>query len=768
MDTGVLHTVPQNDDHDPFGTIPGLAELRAEQSGDPGIRVAVLDGPVDLGHPCFEGASLREVPTMVSASPTTGRMSQHGTHITSLLFGQPGSAVSGLVPRCTGLVVPIFSDAENGHLPQLDLARAIEAALGAGADIINISGGQRSVSGEPDPILERVLRTCATENVLVVAAMGNDGCECLHVPAAVATVLAVGALGRDGMLLASSNWGHGYHGHGVLAPGEALLGASPGGATRRLSGTSFATPIVAGVAALLLGVQRAHGSEGDPAAIGRLIAHTATPLSAPREDAEPGAPGALDVAAAYRALGGHLDSGDGPYATSATAPHLGPSASSVERRPAGVLAAGLELGDDGPAPATARTDPQPATDPTDPPPVTDPTDTATRSPSPSAEPNETGETAVHETFDTAETATPPPTPQPPTADSLAVQPPSVDAPAVSASAEGGIAPACAGQQPVRPSGECGCGGVAASEGAPSSPAGGVALSAPSYVYALGTIGFDFLTEARRDTFRQLMPDVVHTQSGTPVSIAPNPYDVFQLTDYLDGRPSESTKLTWTLTLDLTPIYALEAELAYPEDVYSVFRHALASQALPEDDPEHVAKVSIPGALTGRVVQLFSGQTVPVVRVQPRGLYEWNVRALIDDVIDALKQRGDEFDEQRLRRLVRIFLDKVYFECRNLGVAPADRALNFAATNAFQFASGIAQGLLSGEIVPSASNSLYSLDSIRVSRSPYCRVDSDCWDVLITWFDPENERRAKSIYQFTIDVSDELPVSLAPAHQYLAT
>jgi hypothetical protein len=48
------------------------------------------------------------------------------------------------------------------------------------------------------------------------------------------------------------------------------------------------------------------------------------------------------------------------------------------------------------------------------------------------------------------------------------------------------------------------------------------------------------------------------------------------------------------------------------------------------------------------------------------------------------------------------------------------------------------------------------------------MDSDCWDVLIKWFDPENERRAKSVFQFTIDVSDELPVSLAPAHHYLTT
>lgn len=345
----------------------------------------------------------------------------------------------------------------------------------------------------------------------------------------------------------------------------------------------------------------------------------------------------------------------------------------------------------------------------------------------------------------------------------------------------GVTPACADDktQAVQPAGDCGCGGVKASGDEPppaeAAAAAAVAIAAatPSYVYALGTVGFDFGTEARRDTFRQLMPDVQRDLDGTPVSVSPNPYDVFQLSDYLNYRPSESTKVIWTLNLDLTPIYALEAEVAYPEDVYSTLRDALARQAKPEDDLEHVSRVSIPGVLTNRTVRLFSGQLLPVVVVQPRGLFEWNVRRLVDQVIDAIRGRPEiasnkDFDEDRVRRLVQIFLDKVYFECRNLGAAPADRALNFAATNAFQFASGIAQGLVAGELVPSASNSLYSLDSIEVRKSPYCRMDSDCWDVLITWFDPENERRARSIFQFTIDVSDELPVSLAPAHQYLAT
>jgi cyanobactin maturation PatA/PatG family protease len=321
-----------------------------------------------------------------------------------------------------------------------------------------------------------------------------------------------------------------------------------------------------------------------------------------------------------------------------------------------------------------------------------------------------------------------------------------------------------GGESVGPSADCGC--QKRKDSGDCSCQGAVT----SYIYALGTVGFDFGNEARRDTFRQLMPDVTRPDGpdGAPLRVSPNPYDVFQLYDYLTSRPSESTKLIWTLNLDLTPIYAIEAEVAYPEDVYSTLRDALRAEAFPVDDERYVSRVSLPGVLTNRTAQLFSGQLVPVVVAQPRGMYTWNETLLVRSVIDGVRNVHADLDEGYVSQLVRTFLDKVYFECRNLGQSPPDRALNFAATNAYQFASGIANGLLSGQLVPGAETELYTMDSIDVSKSPYCRIDSDCWDVRITFFDPVNDRRAKSVYQFTIDVSDVLPVTLAPAHRFLTT
>ena len=117
--------------------------------------------------------------------------------------------------------------------------------------------------------------------------------------------------------------------------------------------------------------------------------------------------------------------------------------------------------------------------------------------------------------------------------------------------------------------------------------------------------------------------------------------------------------------------------------------------------------------------------------------------------------------------VRNFLDKVYYELRNLGQTSPDRALNFAATNVFSLTSDLAKGILSGETIPTSDTpSLYTLDTITVSKSPYERVDSDCWDVQVRFFSPVNDRAARAVYQMTMDVSELVPVQIAPTHTFL--
>lgn len=743
----------------------GLRQLQDVTLGDSRVCIAVLDGPVDLSHPCFAGADLATIDTLVPNTPGSSPMAMHGTHVASLLFGQPDSPVFGLAPRCRGLIAPVFRDGER--LSQLDLSRAIEQAVGAGANIINVSGGEPSPTGEAEGMLAHALQLCADNGVLVVAAVGNDGCDCVQVPAAVPSTLAVGACGLDGQPLDSSNWGEGYRSNGVLAPGLDIRGAVPGGGTATFTGSSFATPLVSGVAALLVSAQLLIGDTADPPGVGAAILATATRC---QPDGGPECrrflAGQLDVPRAHDLvlIGGKtaVDSSD-----LALAP-------SEQARPSSEPAA--------PMPPTAEVLVAPA--------GIDPT--AKGSPC-----SCTGSAAATQVQAASVPAPPSPLapPDPPGSSRSWAAEPAGQHP----SAAAGIGPG------VRAASGCGCDGDGN---------GGSQL-----IYALGTVGYDFRTEAQRDGFRQQMKEfeVGRNEDSVPIMAQPNPYDPRHLARYLAENPWASDKLTWTLNLDRTPIYALQAEtpvgmtwepFTSPDEnkpelhtvvgdpnhlstilssfavhppvsyVYKLFRDAIAGQIQPPTEDTFVSRVSIPGVLTNRTVRLFSGQVVPLVEVSARGMHTWNEAALVRAVADAVEeQAGEEEQAGRMpagtpitreenERNIRAFLDKIYYQFRNLGLSSADRALNYAGTNAFLFGSEIKQGFLSGAYVPGPNSNLFSLDTISVAKSPYCRMDSDCWDVVITFFDPENTDRARVSWLFTIDVSVALPVSLAPPHRFL--
>ncbi|WP_019509125.1 PatA/PatG family cyanobactin maturation protease [Pleurocapsa sp. PCC 7319] len=263
------------------------------------------------------------------------------------------------------------------------------------------------------------------------------------------------------------------------------------------------------------------------------------------------------------------------------------------------------------------------------------------------------------------------------------------------------------------------------------------------IYALGTLGYDFGSEARRDSFKQLM-SAVNVDS---LLVPANPYDACQMVDYLDRNPSESRSLIWTVNMDLTPIYAIEPQNPFGAEIYEILLMLLAGQIEPEDSDEFVERVSIPARLTSRTVELFSGQVVPVIKLRNlRGIYGWKVNTLVDAALATIVESSEVDD---IRRSLFSFLNRVYYDLRNLGQTSRDRALNFAATNAFQAASVFAQAIAEGR----------ELDTIEVEKSPYCRLHSDCWDVKLKFFDPENSRRARKLYRFTIDVADWVPVTL---------
>jgi cyanobactin maturation PatA/PatG family protease len=240
------------------------------------------------------------------------------------------------------------------------------------------------------------------------------------------------------------------------------------------------------------------------------------------------------------------------------------------------------------------------------------------------------------------------------------------------------------------------------------------------------------------------------------AIPANPYDARQMVDYLGDNLSEAKSLIWTLNLELTPVYAIEPGGAFARDVYGILQELLSGQIQAEDSENYVERVSIPGILSGRSVKLFSGQVVPVIEVPNiRGMYGWKVNTLVQAAIQTVQAQASEAQEESIRRTLGSFLSRIYYDLRNLGTTSQDRALNFASTNAFQAASTFAEAVATG----------MELDSITVEKSPFCRLDSDCWDVKLKFFDPENSRRAKKLFRFTIDVSDIIPVTLGEVRSW---
>jgi cyanobactin maturation PatA/PatG family protease len=300
----VAVTLAQPMSTDPRSTLPGLASLQSETLGSPDICVAVLDGPVDLSHPAFSGANVTAIEMPVSHDDAADRA--HGTHVASVVFGQPGSAAPGVAPRTRGIIVPVHAFRADKTLPAgnpPDLARGIREALDHGANIVLLHGGALSPDAGMLDALAKALARAADRNVLVVVAAVGDGNEHFHVPTAATTVLAVAAEDSEGKLLDFGMWGPTYRDSGIVAPGDEIVGAAPGGGTVAQSGATFAAARLAGVAALLLAVQQSRGQKPDCRAVRAALLQSASPLTADESERGKGVlRGRVDLEAALKLI----------------------------------------------------------------------------------------------------------------------------------------------------------------------------------------------------------------------------------------------------------------------------------------------------------------------------------------------------------------------------------------------------------------------------------------------------------------------------------
>jgi subtilisin family serine protease len=262
-----------------------------------GMKIGIIDSGVDPAHPFFAPAGyampagfpkgqqrfttakiiVARVFAPKGATAAGARVafsdddSSHGTHVAGIAAGNAdtnaeGRRVSGVAPRAHLGNYKVFVETPSGVSPNANspaIVAAIEAAVADGMNVINFSGGQPEIEPSRD-IVALALDAAAAAGVVPVVAAGNDyndlGAGSVSSPANSAGAIAVGAVAIGGSPTTRTHAEFSSVGPttislrlkpDVAAPGVDVLSSIPGGGWAEFSGTSMASPHIAGAAALL-------------------------------------------------------------------------------------------------------------------------------------------------------------------------------------------------------------------------------------------------------------------------------------------------------------------------------------------------------------------------------------------------------------------------------------------------------------------------------------------------------------------------------------
>lgn len=292
-----------------------LDQAHDYSKGHPEITVAVLDTGIDLDHPELTEALLPGydfVDIIDGAGKFVGDYLGydedpedevgHGTHVAGIIAGQGLDMPLGVAPRCKILPVRVLGAMKRGSKKVGaglvdNINSGIKWAIDQGADVINMSLGiEHKGGGLPH---EKVVNYARRKGVSIVAASGNDGREHLYYPGALPHVIAVGALDESGEITSFSTYGKQVD---FAAPGTDIYSTYIGNDYGFSTGTSHASPFVAGAIALLKSYARQkHDTDLSDRQIKYLLKHTADKLDKRFKHSKAGF-GQLNVLDALRLL----------------------------------------------------------------------------------------------------------------------------------------------------------------------------------------------------------------------------------------------------------------------------------------------------------------------------------------------------------------------------------------------------------------------------------------------------------------------------------
>lgn len=216
-------------------------------AGKSSVTVAVIDTGMDTKHPELKG---RLLPAYNAINPAGAPIKDvHGTHVAGIIGANANNGVGahGVNPNVNILPIDVFGGGWGAS--DYTIAQGILYAMEKGAKVINMSlGGYFS-----SPILEEAVQKAIDAGITVVAAAGNEATDMYSIPASYEGVISVGATDSKNKLAEFSNYGPSVD---IVAPGvdvySPIYDYTKGSSFAELSGTSMASPVVAGVASLLL------------------------------------------------------------------------------------------------------------------------------------------------------------------------------------------------------------------------------------------------------------------------------------------------------------------------------------------------------------------------------------------------------------------------------------------------------------------------------------------------------------------------------------
>ncbi|MBM7690714.1 subtilisin family serine protease [Peribacillus deserti] len=229
--------------------VNSMLQINKAQSlaGTRKVKVAVIDTGIDVKHPELKSKVISSVNILNPANP--GQPDSHGTHVAGIIAGEKNNGVGGygINPNADILSIDVFGRSWSTN--DYTIAQAIDKAIEQGAKVINMSLG----SYAPSPLLEETVQKAISKGITIVAAAGNEAWDMPSYPASYEGVISVGSINSKKSLSSYSNFGPTVD---IVAPGEevysSIYEAEKLSSFRNMSGTSMASPVVAGVASLVL------------------------------------------------------------------------------------------------------------------------------------------------------------------------------------------------------------------------------------------------------------------------------------------------------------------------------------------------------------------------------------------------------------------------------------------------------------------------------------------------------------------------------------